>query len=176
LDFAGVKKSALRRRGGFCDAGGMGDVADLGWLEERVKDALEEAGATLLSLPTAGAVPPLLRRTMPRGFLEAAIAAHGVLDGKDRLVATQREIEDMAVVYGWITDVPDQRIRRVLLLRSLVHPRTGAPFWGPRKLGTVLDVHPSTIDAWHAKGIRAIARQLHKIAVPAPAMECGEAA
>jgi hypothetical protein len=64
----------------------------------------------------------------------------------------------------------------VLLLRSLVHPRTGAPFWGPRKLGTVLDVHPSTIDAWHAKGIRAIARQLHKIAVPAPAMECGEAA
>jgi hypothetical protein len=85
------------------------------------------------------------------------------------IVLSEREVADMAVAYGWISWVPDVNWRRVLWLRSLVHPRTGEPFWGARRMGHVFSVHPSTIDLWHAKGLRSIAATLHRLAVPAHA-------
>lgn len=52
-----------------------GAYPDLSQLEVGVAASLVSAGPTLLSMPSAGAVPASLRRLLPRVFVPAAIEA-----------------------------------------------------------------------------------------------------
>jgi hypothetical protein len=76
----------------------------------------------------------------------------------------------MAEAYGWILLVGDARVRRVILLRSLIHPRTRRPFFGARNTARIFGVHTDTVAAWHRRGVHEIADQLHRhVADPKPA-------
>jgi hypothetical protein len=169
----------LRHRAFFAYAAGMvlPPAPDLLQLEAGIAASLENAGRMLLCMPSAGAVPLGLRKAMPRGFIEAAIEAHGLIASRDRPAApSQRAVAAMAEAYAWILLVDDVRVQRVLLLRSIVHPVTARPFFGARKLARLFAVHPDTVAAWHRRGIHAIAEELHRRAAAAEPAERARAA
>jgi hypothetical protein len=142
----------------------VSSIPDLAWLEEQIADALEDAGTTLLCMPTAGDMPPALRWMMPADFISAVTSAHRLISASDRLGApTPREIDDAEIAFGWVTNVPELRWRYVLLMMSLVHPRTAVPFFGADTIAPLMEVQTSSVLAWRRKGIHAIGRHLYRV-------------
>ncbi|MGH7067730.1 MAG: DUF6362 family protein [Acetobacteraceae bacterium] len=132
--------------------GGAGHTADS--LIER----LEEAGATLLSLP-AGAGPRTDVRASRWPVVRAAVDAYGWSGARLRpAVPGASAISRMDEALGWISLIPQEKyvLRRIVGARALVSPLTGKHLFSWRRLGTVLGADARAVQRWHAKGIAAI--------------------
>ena len=149
------------------------DVATI-WTPEEVRQRLEEAGRTLMSLPLpSGSLPKDDRSRWPdvvRGYEDAFAALIGASDeikqdfssrhNQVRASPSARAVGRMDEVLDWLWRVGDQRRRRLCLARALIYPVSGRHVATYRKLGRLFGLHHETIRAWHDRALADIAREL----------------
>lgn len=125
---------------------------------------LEEAGATLLALPSRGyttrlrtggldwvrdaGVSPAVGSVPPP--LRPAIPSPAAIDRMDRALA-------------WLALIPDGQfvLRRIAGARSLVHPMTGRHLFSWRRLGTALGADHKAVQRWHGQAMQRISEALN---------------
>jgi hypothetical protein len=121
---------------------------------EGLISCLEEAGATLLSLPKTGFSPALKTAALP--ILREAAEAYGWSTAEVRpAMPSASRISRMDQTFGYLALIPQDRyvLRRIVGCRALVH------------LAEVLGADHKAIQRWHAEGIRIIIWALKRIAV-----------
>jgi hypothetical protein len=129
---------------------------------EFVVARLEEAGATLLSLPETGFSPRM--RTGALAVVHSAAEAYGWSAARLRpAVPLPERITRMDETFAWLALVPDDRVvlRRLVSARALVSPLTGKHLYAWRRLGAVVGADHKAVQRWHAEGIKLIVRALN---------------
>jgi hypothetical protein len=124
---------------------------------------LEEAGATLLSLPATGFSPHLRTSALP--ILREAAEAYGWSLAQLRPpMPSASRISRMDKVMGYLALIPQDRyvLRRIVGCRALVHPLSGRHLFSWRRLAELLDADHKAIQRWHAEGIRLIIAGLRR--------------
>jgi hypothetical protein len=132
---------------------------------EYVTFRLEEAGATLLTLPGSGWSTRL--RSSSQEIVRSALESYGWAATKIQPAApSAAEIDRMDEAMAWIPLIPPERyvLRRIVGARSLVHPVTGRHLFPWRRLGVVLGTDHKAVQRWHARGIETIVSALHRLA------------
>ncbi len=118
---------------------------------------LEEAGATLLSLPPSGFSPALKTSALP--MLREAAEGYGwsAIEIRPPMPSASR-ISRMDRVLGYLGLVPQDRylLRRIVGCRALVHPISGRHLFSWRRLAELLGADHKAIQRWHAEGVRII--------------------
>jgi hypothetical protein len=122
---------------------------------------LEEAGATLLTLPLSGCGLGM-RGFWPeivREFSEAYGWTNAVMRPAVPAAAT---ITRMDEALAWISRIPQHRyvLRRIVGARSLVAPMTGRHMFTWRKLAGLLGADHHAVQRWHGEGIALIVASL----------------
>ena len=115
---------------------------------------LEEAGATLLSLPASGYSTRL--KVSHLEVVHEIREAYGWASGNVRpAVPSASRITRMDEALGWITLIPKDRyvLRRIVGARSLVSPVTERHLFSWRRLGGVMGADHKAVQRWHSKGI-----------------------
>lgn len=131
---------------------------------ETVIHRLEEAGHTLLCLPTSG-YSTALRQTRHSFVMEAVEAFAAVSDSRPRLpVPPAVRITRMDQALAWISQIPADKLvlRRIVGCRSLVSPLTGRHLFTWRRLARLLGADHKAIQRWHATGIDLIVASLNR--------------
>jgi hypothetical protein len=126
---------------------------------------LEEAGATLLSLPPSGFSPGLKTSALP--ILREAAEGYGWSAAEVRPpMPSAARISRMDKAMGYLALIPQDRylLRRILGCRALVHPISGRHLYSWRRLAEVLRADHKAIQRWHAEGIRIIIFALRRLA------------
>jgi len=144
---------------------------------ELVSLRLEEAGATLLSLPSGGARTELRTSAWPAIHAEAEAYGWSGARLKPASPAAQA-ISRMDEALGWIRLIPQENyvLRRIVGARALVSPLTGRHLFSWRRLGGLLGADGRAIQRWHGKGIAMIVAALNGEAeAPAPGQGPGQA-
>jgi Domain of unknown function (DUF6362) len=137
---------------------------------------LEEAGATLLSLPVTGFSPALKTSALP--ILREAAEAYGWSAAEARpAMPSASRITRMDKALGYLALIPQDRylLRRIVGCRALVHPISGRHLFSWRRLGEVLGADHKAIQRWHAEGIRIIIFALRRLAAEDKAAEAARA-
>ena len=129
---------------------------------EYVLYRLEEAGATLLSLPNSGPSTRLRQSTLAP--LQDAVEAYG--RGPSTLrppVPSGARIDRMDQALAWIALIPSDRVvlRRLVGARSLVSPVTGRHLFSWRRLGELVGADHKAVQRWHAQGVDAMVAALN---------------
>jgi hypothetical protein len=122
---------------------------------------LEEAGATLLALPSTGYSTRL--RTSSMDILRTALDAYGWTETQIRPpVPSAEKITRMDEAMSWVPLIPLDRylLRRVVGARSLVHPVTDRHLFPWRRLGKALGADHKAVQRWHTQGIGTIVAAL----------------
>ncbi len=118
---------------------------------------LEEAGATLLSLPSRG---PSTRLAQQRyDVVHSALEAYGWEAAPVRQTPPSgAAIDRMDEAMRWLSLIPEERfvLRRILGARALVHPLTLRHLFPWRRLGALLGTDHKTIQRWHHDGVHLI--------------------
>jgi hypothetical protein len=131
---------------------------------EMVIHRLEEAGHTLLCLPTTGH-STALRQTRHAFVSEAVEAFAAVADNRPRPpVPPAIRITRMDQALAWIPLIPSDKLvlRRIVGCRSLVSPLTGRHLFTWRRLARLLGADHKAIQRWHANGIDTIVATLNR--------------
>lgn len=129
---------------------------------EFVTARLEEAGATLLSLPESGFSPRM--RTGALQIVHSAAEAYGWTVSRLRPpVPSPERITRMDETFAWLSLIPGDRVvlRRLVSARALVSPLTGKHLYAWRRLGALVGADHKAVQRWHAEGIRVIVRGLN---------------
>ena len=98
----------------------------------------EEAGSTLLSLPTTGFSPALKTSSLP--ILREAAEAYGWSSAEVRpAMPSASRISRMDKVLSYLALIPQDRylLRRIIGCRALVHPISGRHLFSWRRLAEV---------------------------------------
>ncbi len=124
---------------------------------------LEEAGATLLSIPHSGWTTKL--RTSSLDIVRSAAEAYGW--GEKRLrppVPNASKIDQMDEALSWIPLIPVENyvLRRIVGARCLVNPLTERHLYPWRRLAAALGADHKAIQRWHAQGIDLIVSALNR--------------
>lgn len=150
---------------------------------EELQLRLEAAGGALMGLQVRGLRPDAIRSAMPAP-LHTEEEAYGWLplieDDMPLPVPCARGISAMDGALAWVSLIPLQRarpgsgmlhsqhggavLRRIVLARSAVNPRTGRATFSWRRLGHVLRCSPESARTWHAAGLSLILAALHRSA------------
>jgi hypothetical protein len=126
---------------------------------------LEEAGATLLSLPASGFSPRLRTTTLP--ILREAAEAYGWSLAQLRPpMPSAARITRMDRAMGYLALIPQDRhvLRRIVGCRALVHPLSGRHLFSWRRLAELLSADHKAVQRWHSDGIRLILASLRRLA------------
>jgi hypothetical protein len=118
---------------------------------------LEEAGRTLLALPTSGYSTKL--RSGSLDIVRSALESYGWGDGRIKpAIPPAAQISRMDEALGWISFIPLDRyvLRRIVGVRALVHPITGRYLYSWRRLARVLGADHKAIQRWHSLGLDMI--------------------
>ncbi|HWA79454.1 MAG TPA: DUF6362 family protein [Acetobacteraceae bacterium] len=127
-----------------------------------VASRLEEAGATLLALPSRGARTGFSASAWP--VVHATIEAYGWSGARLRpAVPSAQAISRMDEALGWIRLIPQENyvLRRIVGARALVSPLNGRHVFSWRRLGGLLGADGRAIQRWHGKGIAMIVAALN---------------
>jgi len=123
---------------------------------------LEEAGRTLLALPSTGFSTRL--RTFNLEIVRNAMEDGGGTQDRARpMVPKAGQISRMDVALTWVALIPADRyvLRRVVGARSLVNPLTDRHLFPWRRLGATLGADHKAVQRWHAQGIDMIVAALN---------------
>jgi hypothetical protein len=124
-------------------------------------ERLEEAGATLLSLPSRG--PSTRLAQLRHDVVHTALEAYGWQPQQVRpMTPSGAAIDRMDEALRWLSLIPEERfvLRRIVGARSLVHPLTLRHLFPWRRLGTMLSTDHKTVQRWHRDGITLILARL----------------
>ena len=130
--------------------------------KEYVKDSLEFAGQSLLSLKIRAPGPSGMRSFWPDivgNELEDLPA--GV---KNRAtMPTSRQIDAMDEILAWISLIPQERveIRRTVGFRALLSPVSDKYLYPWARIAKKLSCDPRTVKSWHEIGLGLITRELN---------------
>ena len=141
-----------------------GDALDA----EAVVYRLEEAGQTLLALPSTGWSTRL--RAPRLDVVRNAVEGYGWENWRRDAVPMRAPVPDgeridrMDEAMAWIPLIPRDRyvLRRIVGARSLVSPLTDRHLFSWRRLGTLLGADHKAIQRWHAQGIDLIVKALRE--------------
>jgi hypothetical protein len=128
-----------------------------------VLSRLEEAGATLLSLPGSGWSTRL--RTSSLEIVRTAIESYGWRTSHIRPpIPSPARITRMDEAMGWISLIPLDRyvLRRIVGARSLVHPITQRHLFPWRRIAGAISADHKAVQRWHAQGIDLIVAKLNQ--------------
>jgi hypothetical protein len=142
-----------------CHPGGYDYEVDADFVVYR----LEEAGATLLSLPSGGWSTRL--KTSSIEIVRTALESYGWTESRIRPpVPSAEKITRMDEAMSWLSPIPQDRyvLRRVVGARSLVHPITDRHLFPWRRLGAALGCDHKAVQRWHGQGIDLIVAALRK--------------
>ena len=123
---------------------------------------LEEAGATLLSLPSTGYSTKL--RTSSVEIVRLATESYGWADRAIRpAIPSASRISRMDEAMAWISLIPADRyvLRRIVGARSLINPMTDRYVFPWRRLGAAIGADHKAVQRWHAEGVGIIAAALN---------------
>lgn len=126
---------------------------------------LEEAGQTLLALPAKGCLPSGVRSAWP-DFANAAIDAYGWETAELKpAIPSATAITRMDEAYRWVQLIPADRRshRRIVLMRSLVSPRTERHIWSWRRIGAACGWSHTAVRGWHGEAVDWIVTGLNRI-------------
>lgn len=140
-----------------------GSAPDLSAACDSVIACLEEAGATLLSLPPSGFSPRMRTAALP--VLHEAAEAYGWSAAELRPpMPSAARISRMDHAMGFLGLIPEDRyvLRRIVGCRALVHPLSGRHLFSWRRLGELLGADHKAVQRWHAEGIRLIVLALRR--------------
>ncbi len=129
---------------------------------EFVVARLEEAGATLLSLPESGFSPRMRNGALQ--VVHSAAEAYGWSSARLRPpVPSPERITRMDESFAWLALIPADRavLRRLVSARALVSPLTGKHLYAWRRLAGLVGADHKAVQRWHAEGIRLIVRALN---------------
>lgn len=129
---------------------------------EFVTARLEEAGATLLSLPESGFTTRM--RTGALQIVHSAADAYGWTVSRLRPpVPSPERITRMDETFAWLSLITDDRVvlRRLVSARALVSPLTGKHLYAWRRLGGLVGADHKAVQRRHGEGIRLIVRGLN---------------
>jgi hypothetical protein len=122
---------------------------------------LEEAGMTLLALPSTGYSTGM--RTGGLEIVRSAAESYGWTAGRVRpAVPDAARITRMDESLAWVTLIPRDRVvlRRIVGARCLVSPFTERHVFSWRRLGEVVGADHKAVQRWHAQGIDLIVAAL----------------
>jgi hypothetical protein len=153
LPFTLVATMGTKRRHGQTDGAPLD--------AESVLYRLEEAGRTLLALPSGGYSPRL--HVSAWKIVHTALEGYGW--GEARVhpaVPEARLITRMDEALSWVALIPRDRyvLRRIVGARALVSPVTERHLYTWRRLGGLLGADHKAIQRWHAQGIDMIVAAL----------------
>jgi hypothetical protein len=140
---------------------------------ETVIYRLEEAGHTLLCLPSRGPTTAL-RQTRHQYLADAIDAFTSETDLPPRLpTPPAARITRMDQALAWIPLIPSENLvlRRIVGCRSLVSPLTERHLFTWRRLARLLGADHKAIQRWHATGIDTIVATLNRDASLAAAWD-----
>ena len=138
---------------------------------------LEEAGATLLALPSTGYTTRL--RTTALDVIRDTVETFAAEKGRVRPPAPPAaRITRMDEALAWVAHIPPDRyvLRRIVGARALVSPVTERHLFTWRRLATVLGADHKAVQRWHAQGIDRIVQALNGTAVNGTAVNGASAA
>jgi hypothetical protein len=124
---------------------------------------LEEAGATLLSLPGSGWSTRL--RTSSLEIVRTAIESYGWRTSRIRPpIPSPTRITRMDEAMGWVSLIPPDRyvLRRIVGARSLVHPITQRHLFPWRRIAAAISADHKAVQRWHSQGIDLIVAKLNQ--------------
>ena len=133
------------------------------WNTEKVIEYFEEAGATMLSMPSRGYKTGL--RMSRFDVVNIEIEAYGWDKAKVRPASPSVEaVTRMDQAFAWLLIIPEKKyvMRRIVGARALVHPLTGRYLYSWRKLGERLGTDHKAVQRWHAQGVELIVEELIK--------------
>lgn len=144
-------------RHGAADGAPYGAVFDAPTVIAR----LEEAGMTLLALPSRG---PSTALRQSRLDVMASAEAYGWSSATLRpSVPSAARISRMDEAWQWLTLIPPDRVvlRRIAGARALVHPITERHVYSWRKLAALVGADHKAMQRWHAQAIALIVAGLN---------------
>jgi hypothetical protein len=124
---------------------------------EKIVLRLEEAGATLLAMPTTG--PTTRLRQMKFDVVQTAMDAYGWEAERLRAPAPDAAaISAMDEAFGWLALIPEPKfmLRRILGARALIHPLTRRHLFPWRRLAAALGADHKSVQRWHRDGIELL--------------------
>ena len=145
---------------------------------DHIKLRLEDAGRTLMMLPMPkGAVPGEYGSNWPDVMQRAIEIFAAQLAGETetsqeaeerrrkeaeernfvRLRPSSAQIQRMDEAMDWLWHVTDDRRRRIVAARSLIHPLSGRHVASFAKLGRLYGLHKNTMRQWFDRGVTEIA-------------------
>jgi hypothetical protein len=125
---------------------------------------LEEAGRTLLALPSSGYSTKL--RSSSIDIVRAAIESYGWSVRQIRpAVPSAAKISRMDEAMSWLSLIPADKyvLRRIVGARSLVHPISDRHLFTWRRLGQLIGADHKAMQRWHAQGIDLIVAGLKRM-------------
>lgn len=125
---------------------------------------LEEAGATLLALPSCG--PTTALRTQQLEVVRDAMEAYGWTGERVRpATPSPQRVSRMDEALSWIALLDTVVERRIVGARALVDPMRDRHVFSWRRLGDLIGADHKTVQSWHSRAIdRLTARVNRKIA------------
>ena len=123
---------------------------------------LEEAGATLLAMPSTGWSTRM--RGSALDIVRTVLEAYGWDPAQIRPnVPSGEKIDRMDEAMAWISLIPADRyvLRRIVGARSLIHPISDRHLFPWRRLAVTLGADHKAVQRWHAQGIAMIVKALH---------------
>lgn len=130
---------------------------------EWVLARLEEAGATLLSMPNTGHSTRLRMGTL-RPLPDAEDALHAAPGPVRAPVPSAASVDRMDQAFLWVSLIPEAKfiLRRVIHARALVNPLTGKHLFAWRRLAATVGADHKAVQRWHAQGIDMIVAALNR--------------
>ena len=159
---SGTKPKGVPDLSGSRSHGRTGETEGL-YSSELVTYRLEEAGGTLLSLPSTGYSTKL--RSSSLEIVRDATEGYGWTEKQVRPpVPSAAKITRMDEALAWVLLIPVEKyvLRRIVGARSLVHPVTERHLFTWRRLGTLLGADHKAIQRWHAQGIGMLVTALNR--------------
>lgn len=130
---------------------------------EWVLARLEEAGATLLSIPNTGHSTRLRMGTF-RPLPDAEDALHAAPGPVRAPIPSAAGVDRMDQALAWVSLIPEAKfvLRRIVHARALVSPLTGKHLFAWRRLATAVGADHKAVQRWHAQGIDVIVAALNR--------------
>ncbi len=122
---------------------------------------LEQAGATLLAMPSTGYSTRM--RQMRFDIVHTALEAYGWEAPALRAPAPDAAaISAMDEAFGWLALIPESQflLRRILGARALVHPLTGRYLFTWRRLASSIGADHKSVQRWHGQAVDMVVRAL----------------
>jgi hypothetical protein len=123
---------------------------------------LEEAGSTLLALPSTGYSTKL--RSSSLEIVRTATEGYGWTEKQVRpAVPSAAKITRMDEALAWVLLIPVENhvLRRIVGARCLVHPLTERHLFSWRRLAALLGADHKAVQRWHGQGIGMLVAALN---------------